>query len=164
MGALIARKGQRFVIEALPDLPDARLVLVGQGPDKAMLEDLARNLQVENRVHFLGSLDHATLPVVLSASDAMVLPSASEGLANAWVEALACGTPLVITDAGGAGELVTDASAGRIVARDPAAIAEGVRDVLAAALPAEDVAANAARFSWEANAAALAEYYTGLLA
>ena len=164
VGALIARKGQRFVIEALPDLPDARLVLVGQGPDKAMLEDLARNLQVESRVHFLGSLDHASLPVVLSASDAMVLPSASEGLANAWVEAHACGTPLVITDAGGAGELVTDASAGRIVARDPAAIAEGVRDVLAAALPAEDVAANAARFSWEANAAALAEYYTGLLA
>ncbi|MFC3097835.1 glycosyltransferase [Alteraurantiacibacter palmitatis] len=164
VGALIPRKGQRFVIEALPALPDAHLVLVGQGPDKAMLEQSARDLGVESRVHFLGSLDHASLPVVLSAADAMVLPSASEGLANAWVEALACGTPLVITDAGGARELVVDDSAGRIVERNAAGIAQGVRDVLAAALPAEEVAANAARFSWEANAAALAEYYAGLIA
>ena len=47
------------------------------------------------------------LPALLSAADAMVLPSASEGLANAWIEALACGTPLVITDVGGAREVVT---------------------------------------------------------
>jgi hypothetical protein len=49
----------------------------------------------------------------------MVLPTASEGLANAWVEALACGTPLVITDVGGARELITCDTAGRLVARDP---------------------------------------------
>ncbi|MFC3101293.1 glycosyltransferase [Altererythrobacter lauratis] len=163
VGALIPRKGQRFVIEALPALPGAQLALVGTGTDKVMLEQLARNLGVAQRVHFLGSLDHASLPVVLSAADAMVLPSASEGLANAWVEALACGTPLVITDAGGARELVADDSAGRIVERNAPAIVQGVREVLAAAIPAEKVAANAARFSWEANAAALAEYYAGLL-
>lgn len=163
VGALIPRKGQTFVIEALALLPGARLVLVGQGPDRAALEAQAQAAGVADRVHFLGTLDHASLPVVLSAAEAMVLPSASEGLANAWVEALACGTPLVITDAGGARELVTSDHAGRIVARDAAAIAAGVRDVLAAALDPAAVAATAAPFSWQNNAAALAQFYSGLI-
>jgi glycosyltransferase involved in cell wall biosynthesis len=94
----------------------------------------------------------------------MVLPSRSEGLANAWVEALACGTPLVICDAGGARELLGDPSAGRIVARDPQAIAAAVLEIVANPPSPEAVAANAAQFSWEANAAALAQYYERLVA
>ena len=164
VGALIPRKGQQLAIRALAGFPGARLALVGTGPDQATLELLARDSGMADRVHFLGSLDHALLPAVLSAADAMVLPSASEGLANAWVEALACGCPLVISDAGGARELVTGPTAGRIVARDADAIAGAVRELLAAPPPRDAVAACAARFSWEANAAALAEYYEGLLA
>src|SRR5690606_24647772 len=131
VGALIPRKGQRLVLQALARLPTAHLVLVGDGPDRAALEGLARDTALGGRVHFLGSLDHTALPAVLSAADAMVLPSASEGLANAWVEALACGCPLVISDAGGARELVTRPEAGRIVAREPEAIAGAVREVIA---------------------------------
>lgn len=163
VGALIPRKGQALVIRALMHLPQVHGLFVGTGPDRDALEKLAYEHDIIHRVHFLGSLDHGALPQVLSACDAMVLPSESEGLANAWVEALACGTPLVITDAGGARELVTSECAGRIVAREPQAIAAGVREVLAADYAPEDVAANAARFSWEANAAALAEYYERLI-
>jgi len=74
------------------------------------------------------------------------------------------GTPLVITDAGGAREVVTQPEAGRIVARDPLAIADGVRALLEDPPLREATAALAERFSWQANAAALAEYYDGLLA
>ncbi len=164
VGALIPRKGQHFVIRALTQLPDTQLALIGMGGDEGALRQLAIELGVPNRVHFLGSLDHGQLPVVLSAADAMVLPSASEGLANAWVEALACGTPLVITDAGGARELVRTPEAGRIVARNPQDVAEGVREVLAADYAPQDVAKTVAQFSWDANAAALAEYYARLIA
>jgi glycosyltransferase involved in cell wall biosynthesis len=163
VGALIPRKGQQFAIRALARLPSAHLALVGTGPDRAALEGLAREAGLGDRVHFLGSLDHALLPVVLSAADAMVLPSASEGLANAWVEALACGCPLVITEAGGAREVVTRPEAGRIVARDADAIAAAVRGLVEAPPAREAVAECAARFSWEANAAALAGYYAGLV-
>ncbi|MFA9199615.1 MAG: glycosyltransferase [Cypionkella sp.] len=164
VGALIPRKGQALVIEALGELPDETvLLLVGKGEDEARLRALAAAREAAGRVHFLGSLDHDLLPLVLSAADAMVLPSASEGLANAWVEALACGTPLVITDAGGAREVVTAPEAGRIVARDPAAIAAGVRELLEDPPAREAVAAMADRFSWQANAAALAGYYSALL-
>ena len=151
------------MIRALARLPTAHLALVGTGPDKAALMALAREAGLAERVHFLGSLDHTLLPAVLSASDAMVLPSASEGLANAWVEALACGCPLVITEAGGARELVTTPEAGRIVARDADAIAAAVRELVDHPPAREAVAEGAARFSWEANAAALAEYYEGLV-
>jgi len=165
VGALIPRKGQQFVVEALEQMPDARLLLVGKGEDEQKLRALTSGAanDLEGRVHFLGSLDHAMLPVVLSAADAMVLPSASEGLANAWVEALACGAPLVITDAGGAKELVQHDTAGRIVDRNAGAIAVGVEQVLAENYAQQTVAANAARFSWEANAAALADYYEELI-
>jgi glycosyltransferase involved in cell wall biosynthesis len=163
VGALIPRKGQEFVIRALPALPEARLLLVGTGADRDKLHDLAFGVGVAERVHFLGSLDHALLPVVLSAADAMVLPSASEGLANAWVEALACGCPLVITDAGGARELLTTPEAGRIVAREPPAIAEAVRALLSDPSDRDAVAATVERFSWPAHADALAEIYSDVL-
>lgn len=165
VGALIARKGQMLVIDALTELPsETVLLLVGHGEDEKALRARAAGIGAADRVHFLGNLDHDALPLVLSAADAMVLPSRNEGLANAWVEALACGTPLVITDAGGAREVVTAPEAGRIVARDPAAVAAGVRAVLADPPRREAVAAMAERFSWQANGAALAAHYERLLA
>ena len=115
-------------------------------------------------MHFLGSLDHTLLPVVLSAADAMVLPSVSEGLANAWVEALACGCPLVISDAGGARELLTSQEAGRIVERTPKAVAEAVMALLATPPNREAVAAMAERFSWPVHADALDQIYSGIIA
>jgi glycosyltransferase involved in cell wall biosynthesis len=163
VGALIPRKGQKFVIGAMRVTPGAHLLLVGRGEDEAMLRGLVRNFDMAERVHFLGNVDHNLLPLILSAADVMVLPSASEGLANAWIEALACGTPLVITDAGGAREVIAGRDAGVIVARTEEAIAEGIADLLADKPPAHKVAAAAARFSWEANAAALAEHYERLV-
>jgi glycosyltransferase involved in cell wall biosynthesis len=114
---------------------------------------------MSGRVHFLGPVTHELLPTLLSAADAMVLPSASEGLANVWVEALACGTPIVITDAGGAREVVRDESAGRIVECDAGAIAGALRDLVANPIDQAAVAANAARFSWERNAARIVELW-----
>lgn len=165
VGALIARKGQKLVIEALGRLPDCRLALIGTGPDQAQLAARARSLGLGERVHFLGSLDHPDLALVLGAADAMVLPSASEGLANAWIEALACGVPIVISEAGGAREVLDGRvpQAGRIVPREAGAIAAAVQDLLARPAPREQVALSAARFSWQANAEALAAHYQRLL-
>ncbi|WP_260923158.1 glycosyltransferase [Novosphingobium sp. 9] len=151
-GALIPRKGQALVIEALTRLPEARLALAGAGEDEARLRAFAGKLGVEDRVHFLGIVNHDDLPHVLCAADALVLPSASEGLANAWIEGLACGTPIVIPDVGGAREVVKDKSAGRLVARTSEAIAGAVADILADPPTQADVAENATRFSWGTNA------------
>ena len=106
---------------ALAAVGDRGFALAGSGEDEAKLRALAASLGLAERVHFLGAVNHTQLPQLLAAADAMVLPSSSEGLANAWIEALACGTPLVITDCGGAREVVRNASAGRIVERTPEA-------------------------------------------
>jgi glycosyltransferase involved in cell wall biosynthesis len=71
------------------------------------------------------------------------------------VEALACGTPLAITDVGGAREVVDRPEAGRLVAREPAAIAEAVRAILAAPPEPASVRKAAERFSWATNGEAL---------
>ncbi|AKM06776.1 glycosyltransferase [Pelagerythrobacter marensis] len=163
VGALIDRKGQDLVIGAIAGIPGTRLLLVGKGEDEKHLRALARDLGVDERVHFVGSVDHDTLPVILSAADAMVLPSKKEGLANAWVEALACGTPIVISEAGGARELVTSPDAGYVVARDIDAIAAALRKLFADPPPRERVATTVDGFGWPAHAARLAHIYNGLI-
>jgi len=162
VGALIPRKGQTYAIEAMPLLPDAILLLAGQGPDEAALRSTAERLGVADRVHFLGAVPHDRLPIILNAADVFVLPTASEGLANAWVEALACGTPVVTTPIPGAVELLTDPAWGSFAARDKLAIAIEVSQLLANPPAPETVAAAVAGFSWETNATALVEYWQEL--
>lgn len=157
-GNLIPLKGQALVIRVLAELPDTRLLLAGSGPDLAELRSLAADLGLADRVHF-GQLSPVQLATALASADAMALPSAREGMANAWIEALACGTPLVITDVGGAREVVRSAAAGRLVARNPEAIAQGLRDLFANPPATADVSAQAELFSWQQTAADLAAYW-----
>ena len=158
-GGLLERKGQALAIEALKAIPAATLILVGDGPDRARLEALATGLPVR----FLGVQPHSALPGLLGAADVMVLPTVSEGLANVWVEALACGTPVVTSDVGGAREVIDRAAAGRLVPRDPAAIAAAVNALLADPPAQEAVREGALRFSWEKNGAELAAHLAGLV-
>lgn len=159
VGNLVPVKGQGLAIAALAELPEVRLVLAGSGPEEPRLRALAAQLGLTNRVHFAGSAAPDALPALLAAADAMVLPSSREGLANAWIEALACGTPLIIPDAGGAREVVTSPAAGSIVERSPGAIAAAVRSLLASPPDRAETAAQAAGFSWEANGQQLAEHF-----
>lgn len=163
-GSLIPRKGQRLVIEALARLPDAHLALAGVGEDERSLRALAERLGLGERVQFLGLVGHDLLPHVLCAADVLVLPSASEGLANVWIEGLACGTPIVIPDIGGAREVVQDETAGRIAARTPEAIAEAVSAILADPPSQADVSAHVSRFSWGVNAQNLVCFWRDVLA
>jgi teichuronic acid biosynthesis glycosyltransferase TuaC len=163
LGALIPRKGHEIVLRAVASLPGVSLLIAGEGPERAALEAEIARAGVGDRVRLLGSVPHADLPALLAAADVMALASSSEGLANAWVEALACGTPIVITDAGGAGEVVTTPAAGRIVPRDAAAFAAAIADLLAAPPPRDETRNAAARFTWEANTAALHDHLSGLV-
>lgn len=158
-GGLLQRKGQDLAIAALKAIPGATLILVGDGPDRARLEGLAAGLPVR----FLGVRPHSELPGLLAAADVMVLPTVSEGLANVWVEALACGTPVVTTDVGGAPEVIDRPGYGRLVPRDPAAIAGAVNEILADPPAQEAVREGALRFSWERNGAELAAHLKRLV-
>ncbi|MEN2747841.1 glycosyltransferase [Sphingomonas sp. T9W2] len=164
LGALIARKGHRIVLEAVAALPGVTLWIVGGGPDQAALAGRIAELGVGDRIRLCGALPHDSLPDVLAAADVMALASSSEGLANAWVEALASGTPIVIPDAGAAREVVTCPAAGRIVARDAAAFAQGIAAVLSQPSDPAATRATVDAYSWERNALELRDHLTALVA
>lgn len=161
-GALIERKGHEVVIEAIAALPNATLIIAGEGPHRPVLEARIAELGLGDRVRLLGAVPHAETPALFAAADVMALASTNEGLANAWVEALACGTPIVIPDVGGAAEVVTDRAYGRIVGRSPAGFASGIAAALSDRTPAAKVREGAERFTWEANTAGLYEHLAGL--
>jgi len=151
VGALIERKGQQLAIEALADIPDATLALIGNGPAQGAFAATAERYGVSDRVRFLGSMPHTAIADWLAAADAMVLMSVSEGLANAWVEALASGTPIIIPDIGGAREVLDRPEAGLLIPRDAGAVATAVKEILANPPERNAVAEAALRFSWERN-------------
>lgn len=164
VGALIPRKGHDIVIDAVAALPGVQLRIAGEGPERPRLVAQIARLGLDERVKLLGSIAHAELPPLLAAADVMALASSSEGLANAWVEALASGTPIVIPDAGGAKEVVTSPASGRIAARTAPAFTMAIGELLAAPPPRDAVRAAAAGFTWEANTAALYDHLSGLVA
>lgn len=152
VGNLISRKGHLYAIEAAARLDDSTLWIVGGGPDAPALQARIDELGLGGRVRLIGHAPHALLPVLLAAADVTILASSGEGLANVWVESLACGTPVVTTDVSGAREAIDRPEAGRIVDRHPAAIAAAVRELLIEAPAPDKVRAAASRFSWDKNA------------
>ena len=99
------------------------LVMVGDGPDRIAAEDEARRLGVDRDVHFLGKID-AVAPLLASA-DVFLLPSASESFGLSALEALACGVPVVASDAGGLVEVIRDGETGIL---RPVGDVEGMAD------------------------------------
>jgi glycosyltransferase involved in cell wall biosynthesis len=135
LSRLAWKKGLRHLVEAAPRLlesvPDAHVLIAGDGELRAELERQARSLGVASRVRFLGTrrdpLD------LLAAFDVFVLPSVVEGMSNAVLEAMARALPVVATDVGGNPEIVGDGETGFIVPpADPAALAAALGKLLQA--------------------------------
>jgi len=165
VGHLIEPKGHGRVIEAMCQLPDFDLVIVGEGPEREALGQLARRAGVANQVRFLGSRPHAALPEVYRAADALVLASTREGLANVLLEAMACGTPVVASNTGGNPEVVRAPASGVLMEQNtPEGIARAVR-TLFANLPARAATrAYSERFSWDDTTRAQIALFRGVLA
>jgi glycosyltransferase involved in cell wall biosynthesis len=154
VGHLIERKGHHLVIAALAALrdthPQAHLVIVGEGPERAALQAQAQALGVAGRVTLTGALAQTELPGWYSAADLLVLASSREGWANVLLESMACGTPVVATNIWGTPEVVARPAAGVLVdERTADALASGVRQLLARAPAPEAVRAYAESFSWD---------------
>lgn len=155
VGALIPLKGHQILIDAAATLPGVQLWIAGDGPHKSQLVAQIARLGLGDRVRLLGPVPHAELPAFLTAADAMALASEREGLANAWLEALASGTPVVIPDVGGARQVVRNDIGGRIVARTPEAFAAALSTLIAAPPDPAEVRATVEPFTWAANSARL---------
>lgn len=133
LGRLVGYKRVDLMIEAMRNL-DATLLVVGDGPERAMLERLVRRAGLEARVIFVGTVANEQRSSYYHAADLFVLPSATraEGFSIAMLEALACGTPAVCTELGtGTSWLNVHGETGLVVPPgDAARLADAVRALL----------------------------------
>ena len=126
IGRLVARKGSDQLIKAMPEVlkqfPKSKLLLVGTGNYQKRLERLVRNLKVEESVIFTGRVDHDRLPDYFRLGDIFAAPCRSrygglevEGLGIVYLEASACGVPVIAGKSGGAPDAVLDGKTGLLV-------------------------------------------------
>ncbi len=137
---LVYQKGIDAIIKALPLLPvNVKFLIAGGGQDEQMLKDLAQELEVSDRVTFLGPLERDDVPKYrnIIVSDAFVHPSRSEGLGNSVLSAMAGRLPVIASQVGGLADFIFDGTDGRpatawaVQPDSPEQIAEAVKDIIA---------------------------------
>jgi glycosyltransferase involved in cell wall biosynthesis len=129
VGRLAAVKGHRVLIQALQKMPDVvDLVLVGDGPERPALEALALDLDMADRVRFLGQRED--LELIYPAFDVLCQPSLAEGLPRTILEAQSCGVPVVATKVGGMPEAVCPRSGMLVEPQDIDALSLALAAVL----------------------------------
>ncbi|HEU4726745.1 MAG TPA: glycosyltransferase, partial [Kofleriaceae bacterium] len=132
-------------------LPDARLAIVGGGPDRKELE-----AALPPGASLVGPQPLSAIPAWLAACDVLVLPSHAEGTPNVVLEALACGRRVVASSVGGIPDLITSDVVGALVPpRSPDALAAALTQALRTSYDPSAVAEHGARGGWEASADAL---------
>jgi len=142
VGRLVHRKGQDKLIEAMQAIvqliPEAHLVLVGEGPYRKHLVELVNRYNLTSCVSFIGRIQYSELPRYISIGDVFAMPSRSrffglevEGLGIVYLEASACGLPVIAGKSGGAPDAVVEGVTGLVVdGLDAAAIAVAAIELL----------------------------------
>jgi len=131
VGRLSPVKGVQYLIKAMKQIhdkiPDARLIIVGDGREREMLEALSIQLGIQKYVQFGGEVPHEKVLSFMQQADVFVLPSLSEGFPMVIIEALACGLPIVASRVGGIPEIIMSETNGYLVeARDTETIANSI--------------------------------------
>jgi glycosyltransferase involved in cell wall biosynthesis len=171
IGRLHPVKGHRAVLAMLPAIvrscPRAQLLVIGDGPERPACEALARELGISGHVRFLGK--RGDVPRLLSAIDLVLMPSQSEGLGLAAIEALAAARPVIAFAVGGLPEVVVDGLNGRLVPAGDCeafskAVIETLQDPELRFSYARGAASSAQSFGVEAHVARLLDCYRMALA
>lgn len=175
---LVARKGQDSLIAAMPavvdEVPDARLMIVGAGPYERALRSMAAGSGVAGNIIFAGSVPFDELPDHYNAATVFAMPARTrgrgldvEGLGIVYLEAQACGVPVIAGDSGGAPETVVDGVTGVVVdGRDAPALASAITSICADPERARHMGAEGRRhvvkhWTWEVMGARLRKILAG---
>jgi D-inositol-3-phosphate glycosyltransferase len=139
LGRLVERKGVDTVIQALAKVPDAELLVAGgpprcrlaDDPEACRLMDLARTLQLSDRVSFLGRVEHDQVPPLIRSADVVVSTPWYEPFGIVPLEAMACGAPVVGSAVGGMADTIVDGVTGiHVPPRRPDVLAPALRSLL----------------------------------
>lgn len=175
VGRLVPYKGLWLTLSAMRDssiLKGCELVVIGDGPDRAKLEQVTREYGLEGCVKWLGQLDQKTMSAEMRGSQCFVFPSLREFGGGVVIEAMACGLPSIVVDYGGPRDLI-DASSGILLPMQPEApMVDALRMAMERVVGdpglCRQLAGNAAarirsEFTWDVKAARLREIYREVL-
>ncbi len=163
VGHLIERKGHHLIIEALQSCPEVKLYIAGDGEMQEKLETQVTQLQLQNRVVFLGALSQQELRNYYAGVDMLVLASSREGWANVLLESMACGTPVVATDVWGTPEVVAAPEAGVLVDRSAEGISRGIKKLYSNYPDRKQTRLYAEKFSWDATTKGQEDLFKNIL-
>lgn len=164
VGNLVELKGHDLIIKSLLELTECELIIVGGGELERPLKMLAENLNLSERVRFIGTLKQAELVELYSAADLLILASSREGWANVLLEAMACGAPVVATNVGGTPELVKSPEAGVLVEeRTPSGLVKAISTALSLGINRDLTREYAKTFSWEHTVESQINLYTKIV-
>ena len=135
VGRLHPIKGINYLLEAIcivhQELPEAKLIIVGDGIERETLENLTDDLGISEYVEFVGNVPHEQVTDLMLRADVFALPSLSEGFPLVILEAMACGLPIIATRVGGVPEVVEGGVNGCLVnAKSPYEIADKISMLL----------------------------------
>lgn len=173
VGGLVPRKGFHRVIELLPQLrqrfPELVYLVVGgassEGDIRTELERQVADLGLQSAVRFLGPRPPEALAELLSAADLFVLATSNEGWANVFLEAMACGLPVVTTDVGGNREVICDSNLGIVVPFGNAqALAAAIAEALERSWDRGAIRRYAENNSWAGRVERLCRHFQNLAA
>lgn len=147
-GRLVPWKGFKMLIELMPDIIEIRndvtLTIVGDGPERAKLEELVKFLNLHDKVKFLGNISRHDVLALVKASDLFVLNTGYEGLSHQLLEVMDIGIPIITTRVGGNPELIENGRDGLLVEyNNPGELLAAIRELIGAPGRARVLARNA---------------------
>ncbi|MGA7627337.1 MAG: glycosyltransferase [Methanoregula sp.] len=172
-GILQKRKGLEYLIEAMDIIRktrnDVQCYIGGKAQYEKSYEDFlvqrVKELNLEDRVHFLGFMSAHDIPLWLNACDFFVLPSLEEGFGIAQIEALACGKPVIATKNSGSMDILTDPDVGILCERaDSRDFARGINAAIARIWDREKIVAFAGKYRGDAVAQIILGVYRDVIA
>jgi teichuronic acid biosynthesis glycosyltransferase TuaC len=145
-----------------PLRPDLRVYLIGEGPDKTLIQDTIDAKNAADYVHVLPGCGFDEVADWMAAADVVTLPSYMEGCPNVILEALACGRPVVATNVGGIPEIMSNACGRLVPPRDSGELARALASVLDRTWDSAAISAQWGR-SWDAVEKELLEVFESLV-
>lgn len=132
--------------------PGLKLLYAGPGNMSVPIRNQAKLMALSDKIELLGSVNHDQLPALISQARVLALPSYNEGVPNVVLEAMACGTPVLVSDVGGIPEVVDEHICGKIIAaKSDIAVAEGLDAILSTSWNREMIQQHSQQFSWQNN-------------
>lgn len=168
IGRLVLVKGMDILIEAFKilsaDHDNMDLIIIGDGPEKEALIRRVCQMGLEERVFFLGSKAHATIPLYINACDILVVSCRNEGLSLVTIQALACGRPVVASRVGGIPETIVNDKLGILVEKEnTAALANGIMKALMYLWDRKYISNHAKKYAQDRLALRLLKIYDNVL-